>query len=173
MTVAVLALAEQRAALLDTADAVGVGAAFVDRRGRAVAANPAFRTLCANREARSRLAELVRARFAVPGAGAEATALVPLPPAHVAALRVLPGEEMALVQVRAQAPARARADLDELGLTPAQQRVARWLAEGLPNRTIAERLGVTEHTARRHTEQIFAKLGVRSRAAAALRLTGG
>lgn len=50
------------------------------------------------------------------------------------------------------------------GLTPREAAVARLLAEGLRNRGIAQRLTMSEFTARRHTEQILRKLGVESRA---------
>ena len=41
------------------------------------------------------------------------------------------------------------------------------VAQGLTNRAIAERLVLSEHTVIRHVANIFAKLGVKSRAAAA------
>jgi DNA-binding CsgD family transcriptional regulator len=50
------------------------------------------------------------------------------------------------------------------GLTPAQVRVATLLAAGKSNTEIAVALGISPHTARRHTERVFALLGVRSRA---------
>lgn len=57
-------------------------------------------------------------------------------------------------------------DLHErYGLTPRQTVVARLLAEGCSNAEIAKRLSVSYFTARNHTEQVLAKLGVSSRAA--------
>jgi DNA-binding CsgD family transcriptional regulator len=55
-------------------------------------------------------------------------------------------------------------------LTPRESQVAAALVDGESNRQIAARLGVSEHTARRHTERILRKLGVRSRFAVAQRL---
>jgi DNA-binding NarL/FixJ family response regulator len=49
-------------------------------------------------------------------------------------------------------------------LTPKQARIASALAVGLSNQEIAEQLSISPHTVRRHTEQVFLKLNVRSRA---------
>jgi DNA-binding CsgD family transcriptional regulator len=48
-------------------------------------------------------------------------------------------------------------------LTRAEARVAALLAERMSNHEIAQQLGVTEHTARRHTEKVLFKLGVHRR----------
>jgi DNA-binding CsgD family transcriptional regulator len=58
------------------------------------------------------------------------------------------------------------------GLTPREDGVARLIAAGFATKQIACRLGISAHTARHHTERIFAKLAVRSRAAVAA-LVGG
>ena len=50
------------------------------------------------------------------------------------------------------------------GLTERQVAVARLLAEGCSNAEIAERLGVSEHTARNHTMHVMGKLGTSKRA---------
>jgi DNA-binding response OmpR family regulator len=50
------------------------------------------------------------------------------------------------------------------GLTARQVAVARLLAEGCSNVELAERLGVSAHTARNHTFQVLAKLGTSKRA---------
>lgn len=50
------------------------------------------------------------------------------------------------------------------GLTPAEIRVARRLGRGWSNGQIAEDLVMSPHTARRHTERVFHKMGVGSRA---------
>jgi DNA-binding CsgD family transcriptional regulator len=52
------------------------------------------------------------------------------------------------------------------GLTAREAEVLGLVAEGLTNRAIAERLVLSEHTVIRHVANIFAKLGVKSRAAA-------
>jgi DNA-binding NarL/FixJ family response regulator len=52
------------------------------------------------------------------------------------------------------------------GLTGREVQVLRLVATGLSNQEIAAALVISEHTARRHLQNIFAKLGVSSRAAA-------
>jgi DNA-binding CsgD family transcriptional regulator len=56
------------------------------------------------------------------------------------------------------------------GLTPREVQVARLLAQGQLNADIAQALGVSPHTARRHTECVRTKLDVHSRAAVGARL---
>lgn len=56
------------------------------------------------------------------------------------------------------------------GLTRREAEVALLLAAGLPNAAIADRLFISPHTARRHTENVLAKLDLTSRKALALRL---
>jgi DNA-binding NarL/FixJ family response regulator len=58
----------------------------------------------------------------------------------------------------------------EYGLTTREVEVARLLAQGLANADVAQRLGISPHTARHHTQRVLVKLGVHSRAAAAARL---
>jgi DNA-binding NarL/FixJ family response regulator len=54
------------------------------------------------------------------------------------------------------------------GLTGRQVEVLRLVAEGLSNPQIAARLVVSRRTAERHVQDIYARIGVSSRAAAAL-----
>ena len=51
-------------------------------------------------------------------------------------------------------------------LSDREREVLTHLAAGETNREIAEALGISPHTVRRHVEHIFTKLGVTSRAAA-------
>jgi two-component system nitrate/nitrite response regulator NarL len=51
-------------------------------------------------------------------------------------------------------------------LTPREREVLALLGEGLANKAIAARLGISEHTAKFHVNAIFGKLGVESRAEA-------
>jgi DNA-binding NarL/FixJ family response regulator len=52
-------------------------------------------------------------------------------------------------------------------LTPRELQVLRLVAQGLTNRDIALRLVLSEHTVRRHLANIFRKLNLSSRTAAA------
>jgi two-component system, NarL family, nitrate/nitrite response regulator NarL len=54
-------------------------------------------------------------------------------------------------------------------LTPREREVLGLVAEGLANKAIAARLGISEHTAKFHVNAILAKLGVGSRAEAIVR----
>lgn len=49
------------------------------------------------------------------------------------------------------------------GLTPREMEVLRLMAEGLPNKGIAHRLQITEHTVKFHVNAILGKLGAQSR----------
>lgn len=54
-------------------------------------------------------------------------------------------------------------------LTPRQRDVLRGLCEGLPNKSIANRLGLSEFTVREHISTIFRILGVKNRTEAVIR----
>lgn len=80
-----------------------------------------------------------------------------------------------LVRVRLLAPSvRSEAQLlRRFGLTRREAEVATLLAAGASNKEIVSRLGITEFTARRHTENVLRKLEVDSRAKVAGRLRAG
>jgi DNA-binding NarL/FixJ family response regulator len=73
----------------------------------------------------------------------------------------------------AVADARAAADRSEdrvvEELTPRESEVLALMAEGLTNRQIAGRLGVSEHTVKFHVDTILGKLGAHSRTDAVTR----
>jgi DNA-binding NarL/FixJ family response regulator len=54
----------------------------------------------------------------------------------------------------------------DAALTPRETEVLALLAEGLPNKRIAGRLGISDRTAKFHVESILAKLGAQSRSEA-------
>jgi DNA-binding CsgD family transcriptional regulator len=76
----------------------------------------------------------------------------------------------AIVVIRAASDSVGADGLFE-GLTPRERQVSQLIATGLSTKAIAFRLGMSEHTARHHTERVFSKLGVRSRAALASLVT--
>ncbi len=61
---------------------------------------------------------------------------------------------------------------DDSGLSPRELEVLRLVAAGRSNRAIAEELVISEHTVARHVQNIFAKLDVSSRTAAAAHAFG-
>ena len=60
----------------------------------------------------------------------------------------------------------------EFGLTVRESEVLAWLSKGKTNRDIAQILGLSPRTVDKHLEQIYAKLGVENRTAAAAIATG-
>jgi DNA-binding NarL/FixJ family response regulator len=56
-----------------------------------------------------------------------------------------------------------------LGLTPRAAEALLWLAQGKTNSDIATILGITESTVKKHVQEMFEKLGVETRGAAAVR----
>ena len=62
---------------------------------------------------------------------------------------------------RSEATASGPTDVEPL--TDREGEVLALVAEGLPNKLVADRLGITERTARYHVAQILAKLGAQSR----------
>jgi DNA-binding NarL/FixJ family response regulator len=66
------------------------------------------------------------------------------------------------MELRRPTPVREADDLGE-PLTERESEVLELLALGLPNKTIAQRLGISEHTAKFHVGSIMAKLGAASR----------
>ncbi len=82
--------------------------------------------------------------------------------ALVAAARGLAVLDAALAEAWLRPPEETPAE----GLTARETEVLGLLAEGLSNKAIAARLGISEHTAKFHVNAILAKLGAESRAAA-------
>jgi DNA-binding NarL/FixJ family response regulator len=73
-----------------------------------------------------------------------------------------PRVAVALVQQRRAADSAADA------LTPREREVLECVAEGLPNKLIARRLGIAERTVKAHLTRVFSVLGVTDRTQAAL-----
>ncbi len=69
-------------------------------------------------------------------------------------------------------PAGEEAPVSPVGeLTRREREVLQLLAEGLPNKTIASRLGISEHTVKFHVNAVMGKLGAQSRTDAVVRGT--
>jgi DNA-binding NarL/FixJ family response regulator len=60
-------------------------------------------------------------------------------------------------------PPRTRSEAFEEPLTPREIEVLTLLAEGLPNKAIAERLGISDQTVKFHVAAIIGKLGASNR----------
>ena len=66
--------------------------------------------------------------------------------------------------VPAAAPLRPQAEvLEKLGISPRDLEVLQWMACGLSNQEIADRLFVSLNTVKTHASNVFAKLGVQRR----------
>jgi DNA-binding NarL/FixJ family response regulator len=66
-----------------------------------------------------------------------------------------------------QTPLAANAEVEEL--SPREREILELLAQGFPNKEIADRLGVSDGTVRWHLRHVYEKLHVRSRTEAALK----
>jgi len=93
---------------------------------------------------------------------ASADAIVAAVEAAAAGLVVLPGD--ALAEVPQGTAARAAAPPE--ALTAREAQILALLAEGLVNKQIAARLGISRHTVKSHLAALFHKLGVSTRAEA-------
>jgi DNA-binding NarL/FixJ family response regulator len=56
-------------------------------------------------------------------------------------------------------------------LTPRETEVLQLLADGLTNKAIAQRLGISDHTVKFHVNAVLGKLGAQSRTEAVVRAT--
>ena len=75
----------------------------------------------------------------------------------------------ALLRVSVALEGEARSDRAGEELTAREREVLALLAQGLANRALGRRLGISENTARFHVNAILAKLGARSRTDAVVR----
>jgi DNA-binding NarL/FixJ family response regulator len=83
--------------------------------------------------------------------------------AAAAGLVVLPAEAVDALLPLTRAASRSPAAGDREQLTTREIEILNLLAEGLGNKAIAPRLGISEHTVKFHLASIFAKLGVSTR----------
>ncbi len=100
-------------------------------------------------------------------AGARAVLFRGAAPDAIAAALVAAARGLAVLDVGlADEWVRPPEDAPAEGLTARETEVLSLLAEGLSNKAIAARLGISEHTAKFHVNGILSKLGAESRAAA-------
>lgn len=93
-------------------------------------------------------------------------------PALLTALRAVAQELVVIDPSFAPAVVSARSggrDAPADDLTPREREVLQLLAEGLPNKQIAQRLRISEHTVKFHVNTIFSKVGAHSRTEAVTR----
>lgn len=179
-----LRFAAHRHDLVQALDRLGHAVMVFDRLGRPVHQTRALtELLAADVENAALTLAMRRAAFALCGAPATAN-LASQPPAqrfatatakyrmHATAYRGPVGELMVLVSLdrRTPRPASLKDLRETLGLTTAESRVALCLTSGCDNAALARTLGISPHTARRHTERVLQKLGARSRAEVASKL---
>ena len=81
-----------------------------------------------------------------------------------------PGHSVVLFLTARRAPQVAATS--SWGLSAREAEVAKLIATGASTKEIAAQLTISVHTARRHTERVFAKLGVQSRSQVVLLLRG-
>ena len=101
-------------------------------------------------------------------AGARGLLLRDVAPASLVAALVAAAQGIVAIapELTAALSARDAPPLEDGGgalLTPRELEVMGLMAEGLPNKTIAAQLGVSEHTVKFHVNAILGKLGARSR----------
>jgi DNA-binding CsgD family transcriptional regulator len=165
--------AEHRCSVIGVLDALGERAMLVDPRGRPLHSTPAMARLLADGPAALVLREALRVLLSAPTNGRERVCKVsagewrlrsceiPAPTASAPTLALIVAERRKAERLGADALR------IQYGLTPAEARVAVLLADGASNAAVAAALSIRPATARRHTEKVLAKLGVRRRAAVA------
>jgi DNA-binding NarL/FixJ family response regulator len=90
---------------------------------------------------------------------------------HAVAGGLIAVDPSLLATIAAESPARLNADaggIDSDDLTPREKEVLHFIALGLPNKSIAARMGISEHTVKFHVASLLSKLGASSRTEAVL-----
>lgn len=125
---------------------------------------------------RRELSDLVRLAAAAPGKPSEGWTSVAGLKCRIRArwFDNAPHGPAVLALLEPEWPARMSSPLmrSRYGLTPREVQVARLLADGCTNAEIARVLQISRHTALRHSERVFDKVGVHSRARLAAMLGG-
>jgi DNA-binding NarL/FixJ family response regulator len=100
---------------------------------------------------------LARAGFAIAGEIDEAPATSALPDGVDAIIVAAPRRS------RLQLPRALDVDIPPEALTPRERETLLLMAEGLPNKAIAQALGISDQTVKFHVAAIIAKLGAANR----------
>src|SRR5579864_787526 len=162
-------------------DALDVSGRFllaVDRQGKIMWATPQAQKLLEDSLGGGSADELVLpealrqwlelAQTSVRGSKAQATASFPDNPRIKLHYLGNAGPNEFLLRLAKEAVGDLSAELSsEFGLTTREGEVLSWLSKGKTNRDIAQILGLSPRTIDKHLEQIYAKLGVENRTAAA------
>jgi non-specific serine/threonine protein kinase len=184
-----LALSRNRHSLVQLLDSASGGLAVFDARGLTLQhSTPALSKLLAEEPERERLMSKVRqmaaylGTLAGSGASDRRTQVPSKTPSSVefdsatrryrlrgtlleAALLGPRATIAVLIERVAPAPPAPEILRGRYHLTVRESEVARLLSEGLTDRALAQALGISRHTARRHTERVLRKMDVHSRAA--------
>jgi DNA-binding NarL/FixJ family response regulator len=150
----------------------------VNRQGRIMWATPQAQKLLSDDLAASATDELVlplpllqwleQAQKSRAGSKAQATASFPSnEQLRLQYMGKLGPNEFLLRLAKDSSPNMPAEFSSELGLTTREGEVLSWLSKGKTNRDIAQILGLSPRTVDKHLEQIYAKLGVENRTAAA------
>jgi DNA-binding NarL/FixJ family response regulator len=86
----------------------------------------------------------------------------------IAGIRAAARGESPLAPKAARAVLTARAERERADLSEREREVLECVAEGMPNKLIARRLGISEKTVKAHLTRVFDKIGVTDRTQAAL-----
>jgi HD-GYP domain-containing protein (c-di-GMP phosphodiesterase class II) len=130
----------------------GVSGAMLSNPARVLAAADAYHAMTQRRPYRDSMTEADAARQLRTDADAG---------------RFDPAASEAVLSAAGHASVRQRTG-GQAGLTARESEVLGLLAEGLPNKAIARRLGISPKTVSNHMEHVYAKLKVSNRAAAAM-----
>ncbi|HET9637018.1 MAG TPA: helix-turn-helix transcriptional regulator [Gemmatimonadaceae bacterium] len=183
---AYLALRQNAAALKRLADDVSIGVLRFDKVGRVVSENEFFqRLMCTdpNRDfVRSEIVRKVHGLIAIATHASTQRQMSFDFPTRAGRYRVLPaflngvsGEDcgclIALVERFRPQRMTTTEIASRFSLTQRELECALLLSHGLSSRDMAQRLGISINTARRHVERIFLKLDVHNRVAAVAKLT--
>lgn len=175
----------RRASFLGMLDALGQAILAVDRRGRMVYETCRLAAELSDEPERgfvkSSMREAAVAAFSAPVTGSDVARQIATDTARYRISATLyrdPGEDLAgafgiaLLDRRSPRPPTIAELHARFGLTAAESRVALLLAQGHDNRAVASALGISWHTARRHTEKVIRKLGVQTRGRVGVKLSG-